>query len=112
MITKLQNLNIRWFSQVKLNRSFIQIRPNTTQSTQTTSPESIQFLPTLSSSHLIPFPSSSSSSNSPSTVTTTSSSSSSPPIKSIGQYRAYSPQHFYNNRVLEKYAYQSIRITY
>ncbi|EXX70592.1 uncharacterized protein OCT59_016603 [Rhizophagus irregularis] len=108
MITKLQNLNIRWFSQVKLNRSFIQIRPNTTQSTQTTSPESIQFLPTLSSSHLIPFPSSSSSSNSPSTVTTTTSSSSSPPIKSIGQYRAYSPQHFYNNRVLEKYAYQSV----
>ncbi|PKC14642.1 alpha-ketoacid dehydrogenase kinase [Rhizophagus irregularis] len=41
-------------------------------------------------------------------LTTTTTSSSSPPIKSIGQYRAYSPQHFYNNRVLEKYAYQSV----
>jgi pyruvate dehydrogenase kinase 2/3/4 len=115
MANKLQNLNIRRLSQAQLSRLFIQIRPTSTQSTQTTSPESIQFLPdsaASSSSHFIPLSSSSSSSSSSttttSTTTTTSSSSSSPPIKLTGQYRAYSPQHFYNNRVLDTYAYQPV----
>ncbi|GBB94660.1 hypothetical protein RclHR1_00240008 [Rhizophagus clarus] len=124
MVPKLQNLNIRCLSQPQLSRPFIQIRPTSTQSTQTTSPDSIHFLPNsaaLSSSNLIPLsPSSSStisssSSSSSSTTTTTTkitssspSSSSSSPIKPIGQYRAYSPQHFYNNRVLDKYAHQSV----
>jgi len=108
MVSKVQNLNIRWLSQAQLRSPFSQIRLTSTQSTPTTSPESIQFLTnsTTLSSPLPPLPSSPSYSSSSSIITTTTTSSS--PIKSVGQYRAYSPQHFYNNRILDQYAYQSV----
>ncbi|CAG8829592.1 9544_t:CDS:1, partial [Racocetra persica] len=57
---------------------------------------------TISPNHVAPPP--------PNTVNSSTTTQSPPQIsiKSTGQYRAYSPQHFYQNRTLDQYASQSI----